>query len=125
MKEEILNKFIEKSLAYLSSAEAFLGKEVPSYIQELLTFKFYESLVFLGFGLFFIVITVLTLKYVWKLTEDKHGDARDVPRFFIGIFGTLGIVLVTFIGLMDSSVTLIKIKTAPRVYLVEYFKGKW
>jgi len=133
MKEEILNKLIQKSLSYVNSAEAFLGKEVPIYVQELLHFKTIEHLVEY-FNDFFITIpiAVLFLAFIYFLfiKKDKDGK-RDFEKEGL----TEVMVISTFVGIiLLTPLTISVFKTehlmnaykaykAPRVYLVEYFKN--
>ena len=133
MKEEAINKLTEKALQYLDSAEAFVGKEVPIYIQELLEFKFMEHLlegvidtaaftVFIG-----TVVAIAFVGFTGVFVEEHIGKkAEDCYKYLI-FSAFLGYVSAAIIGVFCNSgdfISAYKAKNAPRVYLVDYFRGK-
>ena len=128
-QEEILNKFAQKALSYLESAEAFTAKELPLYVKELLEFKFYESAISLGGSVFIagiMLLAALVLGVICKREARKNLNTRsEEVMAFAGAFAFC-FLLFAFIPLVtakDEVVELIKIKTAPRVYLIDYIKG--
>lgn len=125
MKEEIVDKLMEKALTYLSSAEAFIGENVPKFIEELLSFKIFEHGygVFIGLlGLTACLVGLFLLKKVWT-NPDYCTDTVVFFSFFGG-----GLILITTIfscsAINENLVKAYKAYKAPRVYLVDYFKGQ-
>lgn len=112
----ISDQFLNKALEYLSSAEAFLKAEVPAFIQELLLWNFYESLVFLVVGVLLLVAAgVLFYKPIKaKYFEDHHGP-MVIFGFMFFLIGT-GMVI-------SNGLDMIKIKVAPRVFLLQEVKN--
>jgi len=133
MKEEIADKLMEKALTYLSSAEAFVGENVPKFIEELLSFKIFEHLIgyfdhAVPWGICGIIIVILAIKLLKKAELDrnfcKEQDIGEV-KIFISII-TLLILVPTFLAIfnMNHLIQAYKAYKAPRVYLVDYFKGQ-
>lgn len=119
--KNIVNTFLGKTLEYLNSTEAFLQKNVPAYVEELLQFEFYSAIFWALFFPLLALIFGLVAKRVLTVIKGKSGDERDVLE---GIGATsLGIcVLSILISLFVTPCNLqdvVKIKVAPRVYLVE------
>jgi len=143
MKEETINKLTEKALEYLNSAEAFASEQIPAYIEELLSFKVFEHLVnsadFLLILPFFIIS--LTVVYLAVRADSGGSKARNNNRIISAIYGKdlegplivigsfasviTGIAFfVAVAGAKHDMLNAYKAHKAPRVYLVEYFKGQ-
>ncbi len=134
MKQEAIDKLTEKALEYLNSAEAFVGKEVPQYIEELVNFKiiehlieFFDGIVILG-GLFVLSAIISFICYKLSRRKDSDGDYVIVYTLIITpIIITVALLFSLFINTASSVNELTqayKAYKAPRVYLVEYFTGK-
>ena len=127
MNEEL----IKKALEYLNSAEAFASKEIPAYIQELLEFKFFEHLVNY-FDDFLITVPLFILGlFLYKLfdkiskDETKYNTERSDANGFKWLFVVGGsIALLMSLLFTNNLIEAYKIKKAPRVYMVEYFKNQ-
>lgn len=131
MKEEIKNELLKRSLSYLDKAEAFANKEVPAFIKELMEFKFIEhlatgavdSVMFTMFvGTFAILLAVVGLCCI-------QSDNRKEVTIVQNIFLSAGVIypLVFLLGLAGNNADFIKAykaKAAPRVYLMDYVRGK-
>lgn len=130
MKEETINKLTEKALEYLNSAEAFASEQVPAYIEELLSFKVMEHLVagISGTSLFTLAISVILLAFVFGFIIDILRIKETGRRIKLMSISTLIVVPSMFaIGLcfqQEHFMDAYKAHKAPRVYLVEYFKGQ-
>lgn len=133
MKEEVANKLMEKALSYLNSAEAFVGDNVPKYIEELLSFKIFEHLVgyfdhAIPWSVIGIIVIILA-KYLLKTADldrnfCKEKDISEAKMFII--MASCILLIPTFIAITNTDQLLQAYKAykAPRVYLVDYFKGK-
>lgn len=126
MKEEITIKLMEKILQYANNTEAFLNEEVPIYIKEILEFNFYNELFYLIGSLVIILVSVYVVKrnipLMIKYEEEDNNTKTTYHGVISLLFGVIGVlyVLILFINGYNSIETMIKIKTAPRVYIVEY-----
>jgi uncharacterized membrane protein SpoIIM required for sporulation len=94
----------------------FTAEQVPLFIQELLTYNFYMSLGWFVMGLLIIITTIIsTYKFIKWMNRTHNWDAFPVLTLsFISII--VGIVMSA------DHLDWIKIKLAPRVYLMEYVK---
>lgn len=116
----ILDQFLQKSVEYLSSAEAFLKTEVPAFVQELLAWEFYSSLMCaVALGLVCVISIVLFIRFEKKdrIYFEKRGyHDSDIVG---GQIGCGAVALITFLLTFYSVHSMVKIKVAPRVYLLE------
>jgi len=123
MKEEILNKLLEKSLKYLDTAEAFTAKEVPLFIKELLGFKFVEHVFDAITAPILPIIVMIILISIFKKRWEK--DPETFTTFMSGA-GSLISTGFLCVALLHASINLkmaYKAKYAPRVYLMDYARG--
>lgn len=117
MKNELLESFLGKTLEYLNSAEAFLQKNVPAYVEELLAYEFYSSLFEL---LFFILILIASIIFFKKAKEvEKDMCSGDKVLTAISAFVLIVFSVVSVVAIPLTISHMIKVKIAPRVYLVE------
>ena len=113
MKEEVTNKFMEKMLAYVNKGEVFLEGQVPKYIDELLTYNMYQSLLWV-----FICLCILAgVCFICKKLWEEGGEAILILVLVAFFFG-----LTTTVAMVDNLSTAIKIKVAPRVYIIDYLR---
>jgi hypothetical protein len=120
---KITEQFLAKTLEYLNSTEAFLQKNVPAYIEELLVFSFYEHVLSVVFILSLLVGTAFLTFIAHKKAKspERSREGKEGYEFLCGagVFVT-GIFFIMFILSSAKNITqAIKIKVAPRVYLVE------
>ncbi len=129
MKDEVANKLMEKALTYLNSAEAFVGENVPKYIEELLSFKIFEHGLDAVSGFIPLIISLILL----NITRKDYKKQKDMDLAEGFKVGTFTLLTGTFVGLLalitvsdskDSMIEAYKAYKAPRVYLVDYFKGQ-
>ncbi len=132
MKEELLNKFLDKSLSYLESAEAFTKEQVPDYVAQLYKwFIINASIDLLTATVIPIVVLIIVYKiFKWTIRKDKKsGDyvvCSSDREGMLAAVASAGIVIfaILVIGGMSSLKKIIKITIAPKVYLVDYLRGK-
>jgi len=126
---QVADKFLNKAMEYLESAEAFASKEVPAYIEELLSFKFFEHLVNALTSISIDVVVVGTLMGVCVFTivhivkEEFNYDVsfKKTLLAFPIVYVLAGIGSIA--SQSNELINAYKAKNAPRVYLVDYFKG--
>lgn len=115
----------EKLLQYLETTEVFIQKELPLFVEELLRWHFWHSLLLFVLGITLIVAAVVVPRMVYK----KYGPEKDNYcvyandwRLIFGVTTLVGeIVIFTLIGLEGLlNLEWLQILLAPRGWLVEY-----
>ena len=104
--EDVLLQMIDKA-AEIGSAAV---DEIPLVVQELLHWKFAESLLFFLSSLVLMFVSFKFTKWIWK--EDNL-EAACIPLGFVNI-GMYGVACGVF------TIDWLQIWLAPRVYLLEY-----
>lgn len=115
--DEKLAELLTYLLDTTKSAEGFLVEQAPMYVQELLTYSLINSYVSIGISvlLFFLMASLGLL--VWK----KRECIEDWP-FGLVIIGIIS--LGPWVPIIFETMNVIKIKTAPRVFILEHVQGK-
>lgn len=107
----------------IKSGAAFAGNQIPLFIQDLLRYNFWTSLIMFSVG---FVWAVFTLGLVWKsffsknsieFSDDDFGKGLVV--FFMLLLGSVFSPMI-----MTKNTDWFKISVAPRVYLVDYMKDQ-
>lgn len=115
---DITKEFLTKTLEYLNSAEAFLEKNVPAYVEELLTFEVYSSVfhivLWVGLTLTFGLMSFFFYRKYKREGIKKWSDLHEMTGA-----ATILISIIALIVVSCNVHTIIKVKTAPRVFLVE------
>ena len=109
---ELLQKYFIEVLGVVKGVGDFAKKEIPLYVQELLTYEFYHSLIMTLVFLVMLIISIKSVFYFWKL---KKGDFD----FIAGVVISAIVSLVFFGNMVDRIDDAIKIKIAPRVVIVD------
>ena len=119
--EEIFQKIAEKALGYLESAELFAKTELPLYLQEVIKYNIVVHWCYVIFliGILFIM-TYLFYKWIieYKHHEDFLSGLVPLTIFYLALSGWL-LSLTS-----DNFKPALKATISPRVYLVDYFRGK-
>lgn len=126
---EISEKLLQKLLAYAQNIETFTKAEVPAYIQELLDFKFMEHLVnyFLPILILAGILGVIGIfSYILRKPFKENYNSRHGMTSFMTLLisGILAFVFLVQILCYNHLIQAYKIKTAPRVYIIDYLKGE-
>ena len=124
---EKLDSIMEFVSASASKTTDFVVEQTPLFIQELLAWNFTLSLIWFIFGVMFILLIGVAIWVGKKIYKNVSYSAdKDAA-----VFGTGVICCVLFglgMGFISNKLDWIKIKVAPRVWLVEYtsnlVKGK-
>lgn len=127
MQAELENKSIEL-LNWLETAikatADFSAQQVPLFIQELLAYNFVISLIWFIIGILLILAGAYALYSVvyGKLAKLDWTNTRDGFIFSKGILALVMVVIGVSAGapIACDNTDWIKIKLAPRVYLMEY-----
>lgn len=91
----------------------FTKEQAPLVVQEFLNWSFWSDAILAVVSFVLMVVLIYLLKRFWNSIEDELGA---------GLFQIFGIIIsVVFCCLFISCIhDLVKIKLAPRVYLIEW-----
>jgi len=124
MNAEIENKTTEILsflLETLKDTKSFALEQTPLFIQELLNYKFYMSLTQFSLGVLSLFVGIGMLILFLNKMEQWERE-RKLGRFVVSfVLAILGISIGIAAPL--NNLDWIKIKIAPRVYLMDYIKG--
>ena len=126
MKEELKDALQDKTLNIINWLEGaiktstdFASEQIPLFIQELLHYNFVMSLSWFILGIVGVITMVIGAILLIKWA-NKNFHVRDDACYFGLIFLSLGFVCSSL--MVFNNLDWIKIKLAPRVYLMEYVK---
>lgn len=108
----ILDQFLNKTVEYLSSAEAFLKAEVPTFVQEYMNWIFYSSLFNV---IIFLLGAVIAAYFINKICKIEYPSDEESGIFIVSC---IALVLFSTIIFFEAK-RVIKIVVAPRVILLE------
>lgn len=124
---EKLNSILDWVEQTAKTAEAFAIEQTPLYIQELLAWNFWTSLIWFSIGFLPMIGQGVLLKFIvgeYKIFLEK-GNSEDTA--FCCVFGTItSLLFLLFIPLCFflNNLDWLQITVAPRVWLVEYVASK-
>jgi hypothetical protein len=110
-------KLAEELIVWLQSSRQFITKQSPEVIQELIRWAWVSNIVQLMLAMVFVAVTVaLILKGVQASKKDPY-DYESRAVFLLMASGLPGII--SLIMICDSVSTLIKVYTAPKLYVLQ------
>lgn len=113
---ENLNKFGDKLLEYLNSAEIFLKANVPDFVQQFITYESWKAEMWYKF-MFILLIILIVIQVINMIFTafDKYSDS-NAPTIILctGIVGTI-VVFMTISAYFDIK----KLEMAPKVFMIE------
>jgi hypothetical protein len=120
---EITVKVMEWLGAAANQVGNFAKEEIPPFIHEFLAWKFLETSIDAAWSLVYIVPILIFFFFYSKKAWAwgvKYGEESDGISLLLPIVS----MVLAFIGLvvafpLDEIKTMVKIKTAPKVYLIE------
>lgn len=98
----------------------FVSEQAPDVVKQFLVWKCFEALLN-SIGFFFggLIVLYVSYKCFTKFVDNMYGD--DKMFAYAAGFVTLLIATLLLVGGVGHSVkTMVKIKVAPKVYLIEY-----
>ncbi len=125
MKKEVFEKFAYKALQYLDGTEAFLKEQLPDYFQQIVTYYAIQSYVFLFLSFISLAISLIIISKSLKVKEKSCWGEMAIPErhvVCIIIFSTIGII-ATIVSI-EQTKTALKATIAPKVFIVDYLRGK-
>ena len=119
MKDKIVDKFLEKALKYIETLEQLGSDEVPLYIKELLEFEAYSCGVWgwIGATVAAILFLLCVIFIFCAIIDDWNAGGLACGAVF-----WLSLSVVSGLQSVDCFMDVHKIKTAPRVYIIDYIK---
>lgn len=117
MKEELNNKLIESIDLITQWVEAggqFVAEQTPLIVNEILLYRFWESLIF------FILWTVASAILMSLSLVFYNKSKDDDDEFLIASVFFAVTACVVFAMSLDLNLDWLKIKVAPRLYIIEY-----
>ena len=134
--KEILESYTIELLEALKTGANFVIGEMPKVAEELLKYSAAEAIVMIvlfgGLSLGSIIISVIVLKHLLKLqakynATDWNDPSDSIEMFCYILAGSIVLSVILFIvaacTVPSYTLELIKIQTAPRLFLLEYLKG--
>ena len=136
MNEEMtqsLSTFVKDSIESLTTTKEFCVEQAPDLIQQILAWKFWQSVSVLLIWTVIVIGYIIYYRYVLrtcKKTKEEqnarssyHNDPYETPFFIcssmIGAFLGLIYIIVVCVNLY----TILQIWIAPKIFLIEYASG--
>jgi len=110
--------------AGVAQAVDFALQQAPLVVQEFLSWKMGEAIFNCIF--FSIAVIILLSIIVWakKKIKKLHSNDDDIVSYSMIIFFCIVFTVLSTIPIKNNIETIIKIKLAPRVYIIEYVTKK-
>lgn len=126
--QNALAKIITSTVSGVEKSVDFLKAEIPDVIHQLLMWKLAESVFIISALIVAMVVTGVLFKCClnkreWWEKNKRTGWIQDNPWTGASVVvGTIGGILVLFSAIIipNAALDIIKIKVAPKVYLIEY-----
>lgn len=102
------------------TAKTFVLSELPGVVQQLLAWKFWQSLI--GMICFIVAMTALIIIFVKLTKKAVKAEFSDEVPFIIGSFvsGLVALFSAIIYICEATPLTWLQICLAPKIYLIEY-----
>ena len=122
--KEVGSEIYSAGKAGLIQAVDFAMQQAPLVVQEFLSWKMSEAIInLIFFGAAFVIAFCFFVFLIKKANKYIHSEA--IVAIGLGMVGTLVIMISLLFNFIKPDIqTIIKIKLAPRVYIIEYVTGK-
>ena len=122
--KEVGSEIYSAGKAGLIQAVDFAMQQAPLVVQEFLSWKMSEAIInLIFFGAAFVIAFCFFVFLIKKANEYIHSEA--IVAIGLGMVGTLVIMISLLFNFIKPDIqTIMKIKLAPRVYIIEYVTGK-
>ena len=110
----------------LAKAVDFAVEQAPIVVQEFLSWKMGEAIFNVVLYTIATIILFCIARFLFKKIKDTDIDYPEeiVPLGLGLMFSAVMFCLITFLHIKPNIETIIKIKLAPRVYILEYVTKK-
>lgn len=119
------NEQLLELLKYLTetikSAGDFTKNNAPSYFNELLTYELMANSMLISLGLILLVVSFFIIKWYRREEKTRSQEALDVLLGFILAGCILYNITITTTSIFD----IVKIKMAPKVYILDVIMKKF
>jgi len=108
----------------VAQAVDFALQQTPLVVQEFLSWKMGDAIfncIFYSIGVIILLGAIIWLK---KKLEKLEPYEPEVVIYSLTIVFCIGLAVASMIPIKDNIETIIKIKLAPRVYILEYVTKK-
>lgn len=120
------NNLQEKVIQWIESTASKIGdfatEQIPPFITEYLTWKFWEAAFSASFYLILVAVTGVYLAYwkkIWAWTMEKFEDSDGASLIPTLLSAAALSLLIIFQFPYDEIKDMIQINIAPKVYLLE------
>lgn len=97
----------------------FAQEQAPLVVQEFLAWNFAQATIWTIITVIGLIISGFFIKKCWDWIDDSDGGS--IVGIFIGLFV---FVMFTLTGLVPNVEKMVKVKVAPRVYIIEWVSGQ-
>ncbi len=124
MKDEAINNFINEMTSILKSTKGFVLEQAPDIFNQILAYNLISSIVLICICILVLLIVGLSIYFSYKhyLKSKATYKSYTVDYMAMHMFVMI-ITIVSFFSISTSIFEIIKIKTAPKIYLLEYFSS--
>ena len=129
---ERLNAAMMKVGAWVEASETFAVEQAPFLVQEIIWWGVADYAYWVVLGAILMCTLPLSLFYLRRSEGLKRYDAKlgaalnedgGVGDFGFALIGVIILPIVGFIFILANVMAMLKPIVAPRLYLIEYFKG--
>lgn len=106
-----LDQLLKFLLESLQQGKDFTMEQAPQFVQEILTWRYYEALFYIGLGVALFLVGVIAFFVVRRAAKGTEAEGIEILPLAIG-------GVVAFIMIAVNSYTAIQVTVAPRVVLV-------
>lgn len=127
MQTSQLDQLLKFLTETLQQGKDFTVDQAPKFVQELLYWRFYEAVFWCGVGVAIVIAGALAGQFLvgfWKLEpNEKKGYGYDSERRMARWLPMLCGLFLGFVVISNNVYTMVQIKVAPRVVLVEMVRN--
>ena len=116
--DEQIKSIALQLLEQVKQGTDFIIGQLPDAANQIIVFKFWESTFWLCFCVFLSIVFLVLGILSWKAEDNISGAMGGWA--FLGFILFIAAALTFFIGVACYIPEMIKLKTAPKLYLIEY-----
>ena len=121
MNEKLENAVI-KALELAEKTGEFVIEQAPEILQEFYNWHLASSIIWIVISLIVIIIYCWNFKKWYNGAFIGYDDNEELYTVLILLVGIASVFSI--VGILENTIDLIKILTAPKLYLIEYFLRK-
>jgi hypothetical protein len=123
--EEAVSKLVTELVDTIQAAKTLIGSEAPEVAQQLLRYQYLDEAVNLAYDVAWMVLVPVVLYAVHCCLFHIEGYAGTASSIGLGAVSIISLCSAGSYGqcAMDHVTELLKIKCAPKLYILEYLKS--